>query len=65
MEAILRRIVRRTAKVLVGLDEDLGCEADALTALQAAEVERRVRYPDSGLLRPVPPDTLPDLLPDP
>jgi Putative transposase len=46
VEAILRRIVRRAAKALVGLEDDLGCEADALAALQAAEVERRIRYPD-------------------
>ena len=46
VEAILRRIVRRAAKALVGLEEDLGCEADALAALQAAKVERRIRYPD-------------------
>ena len=46
VEAILRRIVRRTAKALVGLEEDLGCEADALAALQAAEVDRRMRYSD-------------------
>jgi hypothetical protein len=44
--AILVRIVRRTAKVIVGFDEDLDSEADALAALQAAEVERRQRYPE-------------------
>jgi hypothetical protein len=38
--AILDRVVRRTAKVMVGLAEDLDSEADTLAALQAAEVER-------------------------
>jgi len=43
---ILLRVVRRTAKVLAGFDEDLDSEADALAALQAAEVERRLRHPE-------------------
>jgi hypothetical protein len=42
--AILTRVVRRAAKVIVGFDEDLDSQADALAALQAAEVERRLRY---------------------
>jgi len=41
--AILDRLVRRTAKVIVGFDEDLDSEADALAALQAAEAEWRQR----------------------
>jgi hypothetical protein len=45
LTAILARIVRRTAKALVGYDE-AESEADALAALQAAEVERRLRFPD-------------------
>ena len=45
VEAILRRVIRRTAKALVGY-EDLDSEADALVALQAADADRRVRYPD-------------------
>jgi len=40
--AILERIVRRVAKVIVGFDED--SEADALATLQAAEVERRLAH---------------------
>jgi Putative transposase len=44
--AILTRVVRRAAKVIVGFDEDLDSQADALAALQAAEVERRLRYPE-------------------
>jgi hypothetical protein len=44
--AILERVVRRTAKVLVGFDEEVESEADALAALQAAEVDRRLRFPD-------------------
>ena len=43
--AILDRIVRRTAKALVGYD-DLASEDDALAALQATEVDRRLRFPD-------------------
>lgn len=43
--AILERVVRRTAKALVGLDET-DSEVDALAALQAGEVDRRIRYPD-------------------
>ncbi len=43
--AILERVVRRTARALVGY-EDLESEADALAALQAAEVDRRQRFPD-------------------
>ncbi len=46
MESILRRVIRRTAKALVGYHEELESEADALAALQAAEVDRRLRYPD-------------------
>jgi hypothetical protein len=45
VEAILTRVVRRTAKILAGHDEDLASE-DALAALQAAEVERRLRHPE-------------------
>jgi hypothetical protein len=41
--AILDRLVRRTAKVIVGFEEDLDSEADALAALEAAEAERRQR----------------------
>ncbi len=44
VESILRRVIRRTAKALVGYDEELESEADALAALQAAEVDRRLRY---------------------
>ncbi len=44
--AILERVVRRTAKVLVGVDEEVESEADAMAALQAAEVDRRLRFPD-------------------
>ena len=44
VEAILRRVIRRTVKVLAPYDE--GSEDDALAALQAAEVDRRLRYPD-------------------
>jgi hypothetical protein len=43
VEAILRRVIRRTARVLAAYDEE--SEDEALAALQAAEVERRVRYP--------------------
>jgi hypothetical protein len=45
LTAILERIVGRTAKALVGCDE-AESEADALAALQAAEVDRRLRFPD-------------------
>jgi hypothetical protein len=45
LAAILERVVRRTARALVGY-EDLESEADALAALQAAEVDRRQRFPD-------------------
>ncbi len=45
MTAILERVVRRTARTLVG-NEYLDSEADALAALQAAEVDRRQRLPD-------------------
>jgi hypothetical protein len=44
--AILERVVRRAAKVLVGFDEEVESAADALAALQAAEVDRRLRFPD-------------------
>jgi len=43
---ILKRVVRRTAKVLLGFDEEVVSEADALAALQATEVDRRLRFPD-------------------
>ncbi len=43
---ILERVVRRAAKVLVGFDEEVESEADAMAALQAAEVDRRLRFPD-------------------
>ncbi len=36
----------RRRKVLVGFDEEVESEADALAALQAAEVDRRLRFPD-------------------
>jgi len=39
VEAILRRVIRRTVKVLAPYDE--GSEDDALAALQAAELNRR------------------------
>jgi hypothetical protein len=45
VDAILRRIVRSAAKALVGYDE-MESELDALVALQAAEAERRARFPD-------------------
>jgi hypothetical protein len=45
LAAILERVVRRTARALVGY-EDLESEADALATLQAAEVDRRQRFPD-------------------
>jgi uncharacterized protein YbaR (Trm112 family) len=44
--AILERVVRQTAKVLLGFDEEVESEADALAALQAVEVDRRLRFPD-------------------
>jgi predicted metalloendopeptidase len=50
--AILERVVRRTAKVLLGFDEEVESEADALAALQAAEVDRRLRFPDEVRHRP-------------
>jgi hypothetical protein len=37
----------RTAKVLPGFADGVESEEDALAALQAAEVERRLRFPDS------------------
>ena len=46
VEAILRRVVRRTTKVLAQLDGEDGAEEDALASLQSAEVERRLRFPD-------------------
>lgn len=46
LEAILTRVIRRTAKVLPDFDDGVEPEEDALTALQAAEVERRLRFPD-------------------
>jgi hypothetical protein len=45
LAAILDRIVGRTAKALVAYD-DVASEDDALAALQAAEVVRRLRFPD-------------------
>jgi len=42
--SILERFVRRAAKALA--DHDEGDPEEALAALQAAEVDRRVRYPD-------------------
>jgi hypothetical protein len=44
VEAILRRVIRRTVKILAAYDEEF--EDDALAALQAAEADRRLRYPD-------------------
>jgi hypothetical protein len=38
-------MIRRTASALVGY-EDLESEADALAALQAAEVDQRQQFPD-------------------
>jgi hypothetical protein len=46
LAAVLDRVVRRTAKILVGYDEEVESDADALAALQAAEVDRRLRFPD-------------------
>jgi len=45
--AILKRFVRRAAKALGGYDE--GDPDEALAALQAAEVDRRIRFPDPFL----------------
>jgi hypothetical protein len=45
LELLLRRIVRRVAKVLANAGEAAD-EGDALAALQAAEVDRRPRYPE-------------------
>ena len=44
VEAILCRVIRRTAKVLAAYDDE--SEDEALAVLQAAEVDRRLRYPD-------------------
>ena len=44
--AVLERIVRRVAKALAERAEELDEGADALTSLQAAEVDRRTRFPD-------------------
>jgi hypothetical protein len=44
VEAILRRVIRRAVKILADYDEEF--EDDALAALQAAEAERWLRYPD-------------------
>jgi hypothetical protein len=44
VEAVLRRVIQRTAKVLAAYDDE--SEDEALAALQAAEVDRRLRYPD-------------------
>jgi hypothetical protein len=44
LDALLRRIVGRTAKVLAGFED--GETEDALAALQAAEVDRRLQYPE-------------------
>ena len=46
LTAILTRIIRRAARVLASLDDDEDAEADPLAALQAAEVDRRLRSPD-------------------
>jgi len=39
-------VIRRTAKVLPAFDDGVEPEEDALAALQAAEVDRRLRFPD-------------------
>jgi hypothetical protein len=44
VEAILCRVLGQTAKVLAAYEEE--SEDEALAALQAAEVDRRIRYPD-------------------
>jgi len=44
VEVILGRVTRQTAKVLAAYNEE--SEDEALAALQAAEVDRRLRYPD-------------------
>ena len=44
--AVLERIVRPVAKALADRAEELDEAADALTSLQAAEVDRRTRFPD-------------------
>ena len=46
LTAILTRFIRRAAKVLASFDDDEDAEADPLAALQAAEVDRRLRFPD-------------------
>ena len=46
LTAILTRFIRRAAKALARFDEEVETEADALAALQAAEVDRRLRFPD-------------------
>ena len=42
----LRTCGRRGEKVLVGFDDDIESEADALATLQATEVDRRLRNPE-------------------
>jgi hypothetical protein len=44
LTAIIRKVAR--AGLLEGGDDRPGAEEDAFTALQAAEVDRRLRYPD-------------------
>ncbi len=46
LTAILMRFIRQAAKVLACFDDEVETEADALAALQAAEVDRRLRFPD-------------------
>jgi hypothetical protein len=44
--AVLLRIVRRTEKVSGGFEVGVDSEGDAFAALQATEVDRRIRFPD-------------------
>ena len=48
LEAILARIVRRTAKVLERLEEDFELDGakDALAGIQAEQVQQRLRHPE-------------------
>jgi hypothetical protein len=46
LTAILTRFIRRAATVLARYEGEAEAEADALAALQAAEVDRRLRFPD-------------------
>jgi hypothetical protein len=46
LTTILARFIRRAAKVLTRFDDEAETEADALAPLQAAELDRRPRFPD-------------------